>query len=386
METNTDASFAARARRLAVRSRRLLSPRYRILQITVLLPTVVSIFYFSIIASDVYVTQSQIVVRSPTHDTSSPLGMLFQESGFTKAQDDIYAVQGYMLSRNALKALDEDSQLRKAFTRSRVDVFSRFPFFFRFWDQSFEALYWYYQGKVEIDIDPDSSILTLTTRAFTPSESFRMNRRLLELGEELVNELNERGRDDLIRFAQREVDETGAKAKASAAALAKYRNEQGIIDPEDQSQIPLQRISTLEQALVQTRSQILQLEKVARNNPQLPVLRLESRHLEREIAATNASVAGAKRSLAAKQADYERLYVDKEVADKLLANSLETLQQARNAALRKHLYVEEVAPPVEPDMAIEPHRARNIAATLILGLVFWGVATLLVTSIREHQD
>jgi capsular polysaccharide transport system permease protein len=312
--------------------------------------------------------------------------MLFQDSGFAKAQDDVYAVRDFILSRNALRALDEESRLRKAFSGKAVDFFSRFPFFL-YWDESFEALYLYYQRKVEVDVDSDSSILTLTTRAFSAEDSFRMNQRLLHLAEDLVNELNERGRQDLIRFAQREVDEAENRVKAAAVALARYRNEKGVIDPEHQSTIPLEQISKLQGDLIETRSQILQIEKVAQDNPQLPLLRLRARNLESAIQAINESVAGAgARSLAGKAADFQRLSLDLDVSGKLLAGALDTLQQARNAALRRQLYVEPIAQPVLPDKAMEPHRVRNIAATLALGLVLWGVVSLLVAAILEHRD
>jgi capsule polysaccharide export protein KpsE/RkpR len=39
-----------------------------------------------------------------------------------------------------------------------------------------------------------------------------------------------------------------------------------------------------------------------------------------------------------------------------------------------------------PDEPEEPRRLRGIFATFVLGLVAWGVLSMLLAGIREHQD
>jgi capsular polysaccharide transport system permease protein len=39
-----------------------------------------------------------------------------------------------------------------------------------------------------------------------------------------------------------------------------------------------------------------------------------------------------------------------------------------------------------PDVAQEPHRLRGILATFVLGLVAWGILSMLLAGVREHQD
>jgi capsular polysaccharide transport system permease protein len=50
------------------------------------------------------------------------------------------------------------------------------------------------------------------------------------------------------------------------------------------------------------------------------------------------------------------------------------------------LYLERIVQPGLPDRAMEPRRARNIAATFLLGLIIWGVSSLTVAAVKEHQD
>ena len=358
--------------------------RNRIFLLTTAVPTGVAILYFGLIASDVFISESRFVVRSPERQGASPLGLILKGAGFSRAQDDAYTVQDYILSRDALTELDGQLAVKKAYSASSVDVFSRFPGLG--WDDSFEAFYIYFQKKVDILLDPASSIATVTTRAYTPEMAVEMNRQLLEQAEALVNTLNERGRQDMIRFATEEVAAAENKAKIAALALAAYRTAKGVIDPERQSQIPLQQIAKLQDELVAIKTQVAQLEQIAKDNPQLPVLRGRGGLIEREIQAELGRVAGGDRSLAVKAAEFQRLALEKEFSDRMLASALATLEQARNEAQRKQLYIERIVQPIKPDEAMEPRRFKGILATLMLGLVAWGILTMLIAGVKEHQD
>lgn len=350
--------------------------------LTVFLPTLAAILCFGFVAADVYISESRFVVRSPERSTASPLGMLLKGTGFTRSQDDSYTVQDFMLSRDALRALDEKLKLRTAFNKG--DMFSRFPGLD--WDESLENMHRYYQKMVGVQLDPVSSIVTVTVRAFSAEEAHQINQHLLEKSEALVNQLNERGRQDMIRFAANEVALAENKAKFAALSLARYRNEKGVIDPEKQSAIPLQQIAKLQDELISTKSMLAQLQLLTKENPQIPVLKKHIQMLEAEIELESARVAGGGRSLASKAVEFQRLALEKEFADKQLASALASLEQARNEAQRQQLYLERIAQPSLPDAAMEPRRVRNILTTLVLGLVAWGVLTMIVAGIREHLD
>ena len=244
----------------------------------------------------------------------------------------------------------------------------------------------YYQKMVGVQLDPVSSIAIVTVRAFSADEAQKINKHLLEMGEALVNQLNERGRQDMIRFAANEVSEAEKKAKVASLTLARYRNEKGVIDPEKQSAIPLQQIAKLQDELIATKSQLAQLQMLTKENPQIPVLKKRIQMLETEIELETGRVAGGGRSLASKAVEFQRLALEKEFADKQLAIALASLEQARNEAQRKQLYLERIAQPSLPDAAMEPRRIRSILATVMLGLIAWGVLTMIVAGAREHMD
>lgn len=351
---------------------------------TVVVPTLVAILYYGFIAADIYISESRFVVRSPEKQTTSPLGLLLKGAGISRAQDDAYVVQDYIQSYDALSALQAELDIKRAYSQPHGDFISRFPGLD--WDDSLANFYRYYQKVIGVQLDPASSIATLSVRAFTAGQAQQINQRLLEQAELLINRLNKRAQEDMIRFAQKEVEKAEQNAKKAALALARYRNEKGVINPEQQSAIPLQQIAKLQDELIATKAQILQIEKVAKDNPQLPILRQRAQMLEHEIRAESLRVAGGDRSLASKAAEFQRLALEKEFADKMLASAMSSLELARNEAQRQQLYLERIAQPSLPDEAMEPRRLRNVAAVFVLGLIAWGVLTMLIAGIREHQD
>ena len=69
---------------------RLLLRRLNLLFVaTVVLPTLLATAYFGFLASDVYVSQSQFVVRSPDKPAAAGLGILLKSVGFSNAGDEI---------------------------------------------------------------------------------------------------------------------------------------------------------------------------------------------------------------------------------------------------------------------------------------------------------
>jgi capsular polysaccharide transport system permease protein len=351
---------------------------------TVFLPTILATIYFGFLASDVCISQSQFVVRSPDKPAATGIGVLLKSVGFSNAGDEIFITHDYVKSRDALQSLNEDGQVAKTFGNPSVSIFDRFnPLG---WNGSFEDLYDYYAGKVAVEHDTTSSITTLTVKAFNAQDARRMNGELLELAEGLVNRLNTRGEVDLLGYAQREGREAEVEARRASQALATFRNTQGIVDPEQQAIAQLQLVSKLQDEVIGARVQLQQLYALAPENPQIPVLRTRIAGLTRQIDAELGRVAGGSRSLSASAVRYQRLVLDREYADKRLTAAMATLQEARNEARRKQAYVERIVEPNLPDKAQEPRRLRGIFATFVLGLIAYGIFSMLLAGVREHRD
>jgi capsular polysaccharide transport system permease protein len=356
----------------------------RLFVLFVVVPTLCAILYFGLFASDVYISESKFVVRSPEKPVASGLGIILRSAGFSTNGNEVFAAESFVQSRDALRNLNKNSSFQNAYSASSISIFDRFgPL--GFWS-SYEDLYKYYRSHVTIKNETSSSISTLTVRAYNAEAARAFNEQLIVMAEATVNRLNERGREDLIRLAMTEVADAKEKATAAALMLARYRDRSGIVDPEKQASVQMQMISKLQDELIATKAQLAQLRTFTPQNPQVPVFKERVEVLEREIGDQMGQVAGNQRSLAATAASYQRLLLESQFADKQLAGAMASLEDARSEARRKLAYVERIVQPNLPDAPLEPRRLRSILSTLIVGLIGWGIATMLIAGIKEHQD
>jgi BexC/CtrB/KpsE family polysaccharide export inner-membrane protein len=174
-------------------------------------------------------------------------------------------------------------------------------------------------------------------------------------------------------------------ARNAAVSLAAFRNTHGVVNPEEQAKVQLEMVSKLQDELIGARIQLSQLQNMAPENPQIPVLETRIRGLAHEVDVQTGRVAGGQRSLSQTAVQYERLELERQYADKRLAAAMSSLQDAEDEARRKQAYIERVAQPSFPDEAAEPRRLRGILAVFVLGLVAWGILKLLFAGVREHH-
>ncbi|MDE2410460.1 MAG: hypothetical protein KGM18_01660 [Sphingomonadales bacterium] len=351
---------------------------------TVVVPTVLAAVYFLLLASDVYTSESRFVVRTPEKAAPTGLGALLKGGMVASASDEVSAAQSVVLSRDALRAVNAGKAYERAYASPSISIFNRFaPLGIA---GSFEDLYKYFRKRVEIQTEPNSSITVLTVRAYTPTDAQKINEKLLETAEATVNRLNERARQDLIRFATREVEDAQLRATTAAQAVASYRNRSGVVDPEKQASVQAQMISKLQDELISTRTQLRELQQVAPRSPQIEALNARVDELNSAIATQSGMVAGSSRSLAATQVRYQQLQIASQTADKQLAGAITSLEDARNEARRKQSYVERVVQPSLPDSPEEPRRWRSLFATFIVGLIAYGALSMFAAGVREHKD
>lgn len=357
-----------------------ISPLFLLL---VVIPTALAVLYYGFLASNVYVSESRFVVRSPSKASISPLGAVLSGGGLTGASEESSAVVEYLQSRRALSDANRDGLVERAYGNESVFWLDRFG---GMSGDSKEQLYRYFLSKVNAEQVTTTQVTRLSVHAFDPEQARQINARLMVRAEALVNALSDRARADSIAIAAAEVDEAKRLSREAAAQLSSYRNRQGVLNPEQEATARLQMISKLQDELIAARTQLQQLETYTPEASQIPFLRVRISSLQREIASATAGVAGGNRSLSTTAARYQELQLNAELAAKQLAATLASLQEAQAEARRKRAYVERIADPSLPDYPVQPKRLRGIVATFILGLLLWGVMSMLIAGIREHRD
>ena len=351
--------------------------------LTVVVPTLLSTVYFGLLAEDVYVSDSRFIVRSPNRSTPTSLGALVDSGSLAGASEENDAVREFLQSRDALRKINRDDFVMRAYGNDGIFFLDRFGWF---GGKSFERLYRYFESKITLEEGDSARVMRMQIEAFTPQQAREMNERLLQQSEALVNALSERARTDAIDLADEYVQQARAEARTATLALANFRDREGIVDPEINAQVGLQAISQLQEQLIASRTSLAQLRSYTPAAPQIPFLRTQIAELEAEIARQASDLAGGANSIASNSGQFQELQLASEFAGKQLEVALTTRQQALADARRKEAYVERISNPSLPDYPAYPRRLRNILATLVLGLLTWGVLSMLLVGIREHKD
>jgi capsular polysaccharide transport system permease protein len=348
------------------------------------LPTLIAGVYFFAIASDLYSSEVKFIVRGPPKATVNALSAMLSSAG-SAVSEDTFAVHEYVMSRDAVRRLEREVDLRGLLSRPEGDLITRFPGIW-FWRKDFEALYWTYKRFVSVEAETTSGVSTLLIKAYRPEDAQRMARALLEFSEQLVNQLNERARQDSVGTFQREVDATEQKIATLQTELTAYRLQQKMLDPKSAALGPLELLSQMVAQQTNARAQLAEILKNSPNSPQIPLMQTRIASLDKLIAEQRGKITGDTNSVATALTEYERLDVQKLLAEKTLASALASLQQAKLEAQRQQLYLETIAQPNLADYALYPKRVISFGTVVVSCLLAYGIAWLLIASVREHAS
>ena len=351
--------------------------------VLLLSPMLLAVVYFGSIASSRYVSEAQFVVRTAAKPVGGAgLGAILQMAGLGRAQDEIYSVQSFMTSRNAVDQLSERLPLREIYGHPDADLVARFPSVV--YGDTSEELHRYLGWMITTVHSSTTGITTLQVQAFRPEDAHRVALALLELGEQTINRMNARIHSDAVRTAEVEVRRNEQRLIDAQVALTRFRNAELMIDAASSSIIVTELIARLNAELTQVEAQIRELQSAAATAPQLPSLRNRAAALQEQTARERQRISAKTEGLADKLADYERLVLDREFAKQSLSAAVRVLEVAQQEAQRQQLYLERVVEPAIADRAMAPRRVRSIATAIGLNLVVILIGWLIYTGLREH--
>lgn len=354
--------------------------------VTVVLPTLLAAIYYGLIASNIYVSESRFVVKSPDQKKSqvSTLANLVQTTGLSGGQEQTNEVLTYVQSRNALKALEKNARIREIFSDPSADFISRFPQPFS--SSSFESLFKYYGKMVEASLDTETSTAVIKVKAYNPRDAYLVNLKLLELSEDLVNRLNGRAQSRGILEAQRQVDLATRRAQAARTALSEYRNSHEILDPAKQAVGVLEIANTLTAERAALQAQLENMRRLTPSNPSIPALRGRIAAISTQINSQDSRVVGTGNGIASKVGGYENLLVEQEFSTQSLNVASAALVTARADSQRQQFYLERVVDPDVPDQALMPKRLISVIVIFAACLCLYFIAWMFMVGVLEHNS
>ncbi len=352
----------------------------------VLLPTAVVAVYLLCLASPQYISETHFLVRGKSINNSAMGGLSSLLETSHGGSQDTYAVQDYMMSRDALKMLIEKVHINKLFNDSSADFLAKFPSFFL--RKDFESFYSYYRRHIDARIDEETGISHLKVRTFSALNSQRIAQTLLDAGEKLVNEINDRQRYNTLHAAQMELDTSLKELHDTEMQLAIYRYSNEIIDPMKQAIPMVGTALSLETKLSMLEAEKKQLILSAPNSPLIKVYAQRIASIQAQMSGMQAHITGQKGegqgSLVPKLLGYDELTVKKSIIEKKILAETSALEMAKAQADRQMLYVTVVAQPSLPDYPEYPKNLAFLFITFLSALLVYATGKLLVAGAREH--
>lgn len=357
---------------------------YRFFLALVVLPTLIVAGYYYLIASDQYESSTDFVIRhAESPSNTGGVGQIFGLNvGTSTTASEAFIVQEYLLSHDAVAKLRREDNLVARFRPADADWFSRL------WSDNPtpERLLKYYLHQVGIEQNETSGISHLTVRTFRPEDSYVLTSKLLRMGEQQINAINEQTYRDQVISAKRELDGAATELSMIQGRLTGFRRNHEDIDPQGTGRAQLELVTTLTASLSQARARLAAMgQAVSRDSPQYIALQRQVQALQAQIAAQSSQIAGGDRSVATRLGDYERLVIEREEAAKIHAAAASQYAQAQAEAKRKQLYLIRVVEPNQPVKSLFPERGK-IVLTVLASLFFaYAIGWLLWAGVKEHS-
>ena len=341
--------------------------------------------YVAIFARDQFASTVAFTVRSEDAPTASDmLGGLANFSTSNTVDTDI--LFEYIQSQELVLEIDKQLGLRRLFSEnSGFDlVFSLHK------DATIEELVDYWQSMVHIAYTPGSGLLEVEAKSFDAETARTIAQAILENSHLMINRLSAIARQDAIRYAAEDLDASVAQLKAIREAITRFRSENQIVDVGADIQAQIGLISSLQQQLA---AELVNLELFSRTIQTNDPRRLQSQQridaiehqIREERAKFGSNPAGAGEDYAAVLAEFERLTVDRKLAEQKYTNALANYDAAQAKAQRQSRYL---ATFVFPTLAESPQYPQRWILVLIATLVLfgsWAISVLVYYSLRDRR-
>ena len=355
---------------------------FRLLLTCVLLPTLVVFLYLALFASDIYLAKTQFAIRSQNQQQSLDMLSTFFRSGSSSLSDS-YILQNYIESPDLIAKVDAKLHIREHYTDKAHDIWYRLTD-----NPTQDELLRYWSWAVIPAFDPDTGIMSVEVKAFTPQMAQAICQAILDASEELVNAMNARARTDAISLAQMEVTRAEERIRAANEAMRRYRERTVILDPQAVASGLYGLVNQLEGEITKTTAELAEATTYMQTgSPRVVMLRNRLEVLQKQLQAEKARLASqmqGDRPLSALVSEFQSLTLEEEFARKQLTSAMASLETARVQAESKTLYVESFQKPLVPDESLYPRPVIFSLVFMLAAAVLLGLVSLIVAAIREH--
>ena len=349
-------------------------------------PALLAVLYFGVLAPDRYVSESTVALRQTGADTSGVPGAALLRAGLAPpSREDTLYLRQYIESLGLLKKLDNQLKVREHYVAHAVDPVARLAE-----KASQERFVEFFRNHVDVRMDELSSTLTIRTQGFDAQFAHRLNEAILDESERFVNETSHKLAREKLQFAETELARSAERLQAAKAALLAFQNANRLLDPTSQAQASGALVAQMQASVSKAEADLRQL-RTFMNEDAYPVQALRSQieatraqlDVERSRATGTGKQSDRLNSLAL---DFQALEMQAQFALDAYKLALAAVENARIDATRKLKSLVVIEPPSKAETAQYPRRFYNLVTLLVVTMLLYGIARLVIATIREHAD
>lgn len=348
-----------------------------------LLSIVFMALYWSLVASDRYVSEANIVLESP--QIAAPT-LSFQSllSGSSGHSGDMLLLRDYLLSVDMLRKADAALDLRGHYSQSGIDFFSALSSA----DVPIEELHEYFLKRISAELDSYAGVLRVKVVAFDPEMSQALATFLLSEGERHMNLMGQRLAEEQVRFLEKQVANQAEQFDKARQKLIEYQNKNGLVSPTGTVESINAVVASLESQLANLRAKkTALLSYQSQRSPEVQRVEAEIKALIQQISLESARMAQQSGgALNVVSSEYQTLELRTQFAQESYSGALMALENTRIEAARKLKQVSVLQSPTLPEYSVEPRRLYNTVVFAIIALLAGLILQMLVLIIKDHKD
>lgn len=350
----------------------------------VIIPTTVSFIYYGFWASDRYVSQSLMTVRTAESQIATAFGGLLGSLGGSSGLIDGYVVEEYIQSREIVKKLQDTVDLRTIYANPHADIWSRLS-----GKASFDDLFDYYLTRIDVYFDSTANVVHLEVQAYQPDDAVKIASAIVRISDEMVNRISQESRLDAVTFSADEVALAEGRLRENRLALYRFREEHSDLDPVRSAEAIGGIVASLEGELSRYKTELASLRSYMReDSAQIAGVKARIAAIEQQMRSERGRLTSGDGDPATTYSDllveYEKLLIEEEFARSAYTSAVTALEVARADANRKQAYLVAFVEPSLPDDPSKPERLLIILSFLAGGLLAYGLLMLIGAAIREH--
>lgn len=342
--------------------------------------------YWCLIASDLYVSETDVVVQRADMGAIDPGGLGGLLSGLSGAgnRNDQMLLRNHLLSQDMLARLDASLHLRAHYADHRHDLLSRLPAA----NAPMARFREYMKSRLKVEYDDNEGVLHVEASAFDPRTAQAIVTAMLREGAAFMNANDHRLAQTQVDFLSGEAAQMGRRNQAARQAVLDFQSREGMVSPDGTLDAVAGTITQLESRKSALQTQLGTLEAyLVPAHPDVVAVRQQIAAIDGELARERGRAASSDPHALNRRADsFRQLQQEAQFSQSLYQTTLAALEKGRITAMQAMKQISVIQAPTLPEYPARPRRFYNSLVFTLAAFMAAAIALLLVSVVRDHID